>query len=136
MTSLPAPEAASLVRELCAAVRGGGASILTTGIADIGANLVVDGDGTSFRVAIQSGGLLKGFPRCRFPVVARTFANGTELEVGGLEQYRTHQMKVLHVVPVTPKRIEGFDPYRRFLDALAAELLARDPSASVRIGEL
>jgi len=135
-TVLAPDDVADLVRELCVEVKGGGKSLLTTGVWNVGANLVVQGGGRSYMVSIQSGGILKGNELCRFPVKVLERATGCELVIGGLAKYRTHQLKVFYVAPISPKRIEGFDPYRRFLDVVAAELLARDASAAATIGEL
>lgn len=135
-TVLPADEVAALVRDLCVEVKGGGKSLLTTGVWNVGANLVVQGSGRSFMVSIQSGGILKGNELCRFPVKVHERATGSEVVIGGLAKYRTHQLKVFYVAPISPKRIEGFDPYRRFLDVVAAELLARDATSAATIGEL
>jgi hypothetical protein len=56
----------------------------------------------------------------------------TNLRVGGLESYRTSQPTYLFI-PVGPKSIAGFDPYKRLLNNIANALAKADPQATVSV---
>ena len=134
-TALSTEEVVGLVRRVCEGVNGGGKSLLTTGWMNIGASVAFD-DGAPLTASIVSGGMFKGLPLCTFPVSAQETLTGVTLTIGGLSKYRTHQLKLWHILPIGPKRIEGFDPYRRLLDAIADELLTEDETSHVDITEL
>ena len=56
---------------------------------------------------------------------------GSTLTVGGLTYYRTQQNKLLIFIPFGPKRILGYDTYKRVLHLIEVQLLNGDPKAAV-----
>ncbi len=134
-TALEPKQVIDLIREVAGSVKGGGASLLTTGFANAGAQVnVVRASGTSLRMSLTSGKQLVEL--CTFSATARANGDGrTVLRVGGLETYRTQQEKLLFLVPVGPKQIYGMAPYKKFLAAIQSALQAKDPSASVAIAQ-
>lgn len=122
------------VKSATAQVKGGGASLLTTGLQNIGAQVNVEREnGSTLALSITSGKRL--IELCTFNVVARPAPTGTELTVGGLETYKTSQSTVFGFIPVGPKMIAGYAPYKSFLDAVAASLHGADTAAAVTIAE-
>lgn len=71
-----------------------------------------------------------------FPAWVDADEGGTMLLVGRLVAYETGPSRLGGLVPVGSERIVGFATYRRFLHAVAAELLRRDAGAQVEIGAL
>lgn len=129
------PEAVcAAVKEVAAAVHGGGKSLLTTGVANVGAqvHVVSESDG-QLRFAITSGKKLVKL--CTFSAAARRHGDRTQVTVGGVDSYRTQQSKLLMFIPVGPKQIYGMDPYKRFLTAVNEHIASIDPSASLSIGQ-
>jgi hypothetical protein len=129
-------DALDLVRSAASTVKGGGASLLTTGIRNLGAQIVVESaSDQELNMCVQSAQGLVDL--CRFAVEARRHGERTVLRVGGLSSYGTTgtRLKILGipVAPLSPKGIHGFDPYRRFLDEVAVLLQRADPSAEVVI---
>ena len=55
------------------------------------------------------------------------------IQIGGLETYKTTQQKMLIFIPVAPKTIWGYPLYRYFLDVVASALSQSDPSAQVSV---
>lgn len=131
-TSLPPSEVVKLVRAATREVRGGGTSLLTTGLQNLGAQVHIERESDSvLALSITSGKRLVEL--CTFAARVTTDHGGrTSLRVGGLESYRTTQSTVFFV-PVGPKMIAGYDPYQRFLDHVAETLSARDPNAVVTV---
>jgi hypothetical protein len=113
-------------------VKGGGASLLTSGLKNIGAQVNVDGEAQNrLQLTITSGKRL--IRLCSLSAEARTENGHTHLRVGGLEWYRTNQPRLFYVIPAGPKSIAGMDPYKRFLEAVRQGVLEEDPSALVTV---
>jgi cellulase/cellobiase CelA1 len=131
-TTLDEATALTIVRDAAGAVKGGGMSLLTSGIANVGATVNVEVDGPDgLGLSITSGKRIVEL--CTFSARARAENGKTSLTVGGLERYKTNQSKMLGFIPAGPKYILGYDIYKRFLDTIAAGLRARDPAATVTI---
>ena len=134
-TNLTPAEALEVVRESTGSVKGGGASLLTSGIQNVGAMVQVERENESrLGLSVTSGRRLVEL--CTFPAWAETKDGRTSLTVGGLETYKTTQATVLGFIPAGPKAIAGIDIYKRFLNAVSAGLKSRDPGASVQINSL
>ena len=133
-TALPPPDVLDAVRQAIGAVKGGGASLLTSGLQNLGAQVNVERESPNhLALSITSGKRI--FELCTFSArVAATNTDGkTRLQIGGLETYKTNQTRLYMVIPLGPKRIAGYDPYKRFLDAVASVLNQRDPAAQISI---
>ena len=133
-TVLPPSDALNAVHQAAGSVKGGGASLLTSGLQNIGAQVNVERKSPDrLALSITSGKRL--FELCTFSAqVAGPGSDGkTRLRVGGLETYKTNQTRLYMVIPIGPKEIAGYDPYMRFLNAVASVLNERDPSAQVSI---
>jgi hypothetical protein len=72
---------------------------------------------------------------CTFSAAAQNGPSGTEVKIGGLETYKTTQSTVLGFIPVGPKMIAGYAPYKAFLNAVATALRSADDAATVTIAE-
>ena len=131
-TVLPAKETLALVRAATNAVRGGGASLLTSGVQNIGAQVHVEAvSDNRMNLSITSGKRL--IELCTFSAEAFRGDDGvTNLRVGGLESYRTNQPTYMFI-PVGPKSIAGYDPYKRFLNHIANALADADSQATVSV---
>jgi hypothetical protein len=131
-TNLPAKNTLDLVRAAAGEVRGGGASLLTSGVQNIGAQVHIEVESSNkLGLSITSGKRL--IELCTFTAEAIEDGEGaTALRVGGLESYRTNQPTYLFI-PVGPKSIAGYDPYKRFLNHIANALAAADPRARVSV---
>jgi hypothetical protein len=129
-TTLSIQDALDLVRTAAQEVRGGGASLLTSGVQNLGAQVHVEKESANaLALSITSGKRLVEL--CTFSADATEDGEGrTALRVGGLETYRTSQ-PTYAFIPVGPKSIAGYDPYKRFLNHVANALSAADPQASV-----
>jgi hypothetical protein len=113
-------------------VKGGGASLLTSGIMNIGAQVHINGETASrLQLSITSGKRL--IRLCTFSAEVVSEGGRTQLRVGGLETYRTNQAHFFYVIPAGPKAIAGMDPYKRFLDAIRQVVQQQDPSAQVSV---
>jgi hypothetical protein len=132
-TSLDPAASLALVKQAAEQVKGGGKSLLTSGVANVGATIHVEGeDAESLALSITSGKRLVEL--CTFSAQATPSNGTTSLRVGGLDRYKTVQSRLFHLIPTGPKRILGYDPYRRFLDTVRAALAVADPSATVAVG--
>jgi hypothetical protein len=131
-TTLSKKNALNLVRAAAGEVRGGGASLLTSGVQNLGAQIHIEvASASRLGMSITSGKRIVEL--CTFSAEAVEDGEGvTTLRVGGLETYRTNQPTYLFI-PVGPKSIAGYDPYKRFLNHLAAELAKVDPQATVSV---
>lgn len=116
-------------------VKGGGKSLLTTGVWNIGAHVnVVRSSETSAVLALTSGKKLVEL--CTFTASAKSVEGAaTEVRVGGLETYKTSQQKLWFLIPVGPKMIHGMDPYKKYLNAVADRIRAADPAAVLTIAQ-
>jgi hypothetical protein len=131
-TKLPARNALDVVRAAAGEVRGGGASLLTSGVQNLGAQVHIEVESSNkLGMSITSGKRL--IELCTFTAEAVEDGEGTTtLRVGGLESYRTNQPTYLFI-PVGPKSIAGYDPYKRLLSQVATALAAADPRAHVSV---
>lgn len=133
-TDLSQSDALAAVRQATNLVKGGGSSLLTSGLQNIGAQVNVERESPD-RLALSITSGKRIFELCTFSArVTGPDANGkTRLYVGGLETYKTNQTKLYMIIPLGPKQIAGYDPYKRFLSSVAAALSERDPSAQISI---
>ena len=133
-TALPPSSALAIVREATAAVKGGGASVLSSGLQNLGAQVNIERESPErLGLSITSGKRI--FELCTFS--ARAIGprpdGKTLLHVGGLETYKTSQSRLFMIIPLGPTEIAGYAPYSRFLDVVAAALRNYDPSAQISI---
>ncbi len=134
-TTLTPDEVVGLVKEIAGAKLGGGASLLTTGAANIGANVnIVREAGSKLTLSLTSGKKLVEL--CTFPMSADAGPDGgTKLSIGGLATYKTSQEKLLMVIPIGPKQILGMAPYKKFLKRVDEAIRQKDPAASLTISQ-
>ena len=132
-TTLEPAAVLALVRRATGAVKGGGASLLTSGVQNLGAQAHVEHERPDWlTLSITSGKRLVEL--CTFSASVDVRNGRTSLRVGGLETYKTSQSRLFYLIPTGPKSIAGFSPYKRFLDQVAAELRANDTGAEISIG--
>ncbi len=133
-TALPPSDALNVVRQATFAVKGGGASLLTSGLQNLGAQVNVEREAPD-RLALSITSGKRIFELCTFSARVAGFSSDrrTRLQVGSLETYKTNQQRLFRIIPLGPKEIAGYDPYMRFLNAVAFALRQRDPSAQVSI---
>lgn len=132
-TSLEPEAVLALVKQAAGAVRGGGASLLTSGVQNLGAETHVEQESpTGLRLSITSGKRLMEL--CTFSAVVQAKDGRTTLRIGGLETYKTSQPRLFYLIPTGPKSIAGFSPYKRLLEQVATQLRATDTSAAITIG--
>jgi hypothetical protein len=133
-TTLEPAAALAVVRTAAENVRGGGKSVLTSGVANLGAMINVEQEqGNHLGMSVTSGKRL--LELCTFSATVSSTEGKTLLQVGGLHRYKTRQSKFLYLIPVGPKSILGYDPYRRFLDEVATGLTTRDSAADISIAQ-
>ncbi|MDR3165844.1 MAG: hypothetical protein LBU13_09745 [Synergistaceae bacterium] len=132
-TSIDRETVMNLLEATAGTVKGGGASLLTTGLWNIGAHInIVNRSEGGFEFALNSGKDLVEL--CTFGAsVHSDDAGNTVLRVGGLDTYTTSQSKVYGFIPAGPKMIHGMDPYKRYLNAVLEEIKNRDPEAELVI---
>lgn len=133
-TSLPPTAALDVVKKSTSRVKGGGASLLTSGLQNLGAQVHVEQEQPErLGLSINSGKRIVEL--CTFSArVTGPGADGkTVLTLGGLERYKTSQSRVFGIIPTGPKSIAGIAPYKQFLDVVAQELRSQDPSAKVTV---
>ncbi|MGH7666863.1 MAG: hypothetical protein ACREN1_06080 [Candidatus Dormibacteria bacterium] len=134
-TALPPPEISDVVRHATDSTKGGGKSLLTTGVANVGAHVHIEReDLNQLALSITSGRRLVEL--CSFSAKMTVHGAASSLRVGGLERYKTTQPKLFYVVPAGPKSIFGYDLYRRFLEAVSDGLQERDSGANVAIAQM
>jgi hypothetical protein len=133
-TRLDAGTVLQTIKATAVTVRGGGASLLTTGLQNLGAQINVEReeDGT-LALSVTSGKRL--FELCTFSAVTRNDQTRTQITIGGLETYKTTQSTVLGFIPIGPKMIAGYAPYKAFLNAVGAALATADADVAIQIGE-
>lgn len=132
-TLLSPSDALEVVRQAAGTVKGGGSSLLTSGLQNLGAQVNIERE-SSDRLALSITSGKRIFELCTFSARVGPGADGrTRLIVGGLETYKTNQTRLYMVIPLGPKQIAGYDPYKRFLNAVAAVLNGRDSSAQISI---
>jgi hypothetical protein len=133
-TTLEPDTALAVVRTAADNVRGGGKSLLTSGVVNLGAMINVEQEQANrLGMSVTSGKRL--IELCTFSAAVSSTEGKTQLHVGGLDRYKTRQSKFLYLIPAGPKSIMGYDPYRRFLDAVATGLIAQDSAADVSIAQ-
>jgi hypothetical protein len=131
-TSLSPNDTLECVRRATDDVHGGGSSLLTSGVRNIGAQIHVEEyTTTGLGLSITSGKRL--LELCTFNAHVQETEGRTRLLVGGLATYKTTQEKLFFFIPIGPKAIAGISPYKRFLDAVSAQLTAKDGNAAIDI---
>jgi hypothetical protein len=132
-TSIDRAVLMNLIEATAGTVTGGGASLLTTGLWNIGAHInIADRTDDSFEFAMNSGKNLVEL--CTFGAMVYTDDSGmTVLRIGGLDTYTTSQNKMYGFIPAGPKMIHGMDPYKRYLKAISEEINNKDPEAQLVI---
>jgi hypothetical protein len=132
-TALEPDEVFALIKQTVGSIKGGGTSLLTSGVKNLGAEAHVEQEQShTLMLSITSGKRLVEL--CTFSASV-TIENGrTLLRVGGLETYKTNQPRLFYFIPAGPKSIAGYSPYKRLLESVAAELQARDATATVTLG--
>jgi hypothetical protein len=131
-TILETSQALAIVKQASERAKGGGISLLTSGVANVGAQVHVEKEGPDgLSLSITSG--KRVVELCVFSAEVHDDGERTHLRVGGLERYKSSQQKVLGFIPAGPKMILGYDLYRRFLQEVGAGLKAADEAASVSI---
>lgn len=94
-------------------------------------SLRVDGEyGDGFSVLLRN---VFGIKIMHFTVHARREGERTQA-VSRLQEYSTSQQTVLFI-PVSPKTIDGYGTYRRFMSTLQGVIQAADPAARCSILE-
>jgi hypothetical protein len=131
-TMVNADDTLEQVKLAAGQVKGGGASLLTTGIQNIGAQVNVERE-TAGRLVLSITSGRRLVELCTFSAVAGADGGVTRLKVGGLETYKTTQSTVIGFIPAGPKMIAGYAPYKRFLEQVAVALRAADPAVQVAI---
>jgi hypothetical protein len=133
-TTLAPAAVLDAVKGVAGDVRGGGKSLLTTGVANLGAQVhVMRESGNSIKLSITSGKKLVEL--CTFSATASADGDSTQVRVGGLDTYKTQQKKLWYLIPVGPKQIYGMDPYKRFLTAVADRIRTLDPAAQLTVAQ-
>ena len=133
--TLSPPDALDTVATAAARVKGGGASLLTTGLQNLGAQVNVE-QRQPGRLALSITSGRRIVELCTFAATAATDDSGqTTVTVGGLDTYRTTQSTALGFIPVGPKMIAGMAPYKRLLEEIERRLRAADAEARATIGE-
>jgi hypothetical protein len=113
-------------------VKGGGTSLMTSGVVNVGAQIHVEEEHQDrLGLSITSG--KRVVELCTFAAIAVQEDSWTSLTVGGLQTYKTSQSRLLGIIPVGPASIPGFSLYKRYLTELQAQLQAADPQASISI---
>ena len=134
ITTLPPTSALGAVKEATKAVKGGGTSLLTSGLQNLGAQVHVEREGPErLDLSINSGKRIVEL--CTFSArVSGPREDGKVLvHVGGLATYKTSQSRLFGLIPTGPKSIAGMAPYKQFLDAVGQRIRSEDPSAEVTI---
>jgi hypothetical protein len=131
-TTLKPAEALAVVKQAATQAKGGGMSLMTSGVVNAGAQVHIEQESPDrLALSITSGKRLVEL--CTFSAVAHAGGRKTTLTVGGLATYKTSQSRMLGIIPMGPASIPGFSLYKRFLDAVEAQLLAADPEATVSV---
>ena len=86
-------------------------------------------DGALFSVLSLIGNICM-----KFKFMGRNTADGSTGE-SRIIAFRTTQEKLLGVIPVAPKQIDGYFLYKHFMTSLGRAVLLEDPNASVSVIE-
>lgn len=92
---------------------------------------MVGRDGTSARLNVKNlmGGTIIEF-------VVATSSDGYRTRVTcRMENYSTSRMTYFYVIPISPRYIDGYGEYRRFMRSLQEAITAADPSSRSSIIE-
>jgi hypothetical protein len=130
-TNLEPSAALALVRRTCDSFKGT-TSLRFVGALEAGAKVQVEQEHPD-RLELSMSGSKGHMELCTFAATTTEADGQTLLQIGGLATYKTSQARLLYVIPFGPKRIYGFVPYEAFLQEVAAELRANDPSVEVSI---
>lgn len=134
-TKLSPAEVLELIVNTAGEVKGGGKSLLTTGIANLGAQVKVHRRAdTRLDLALNSGKNLVEL--CTFSAEATTSGGATAVRVGGLTTYKTQQSKLFLLIPTGPKQIYGMDLYKRYLNLILNEIKTLDPGANLTAAQV
>jgi hypothetical protein len=131
-THLKPAEALAIVKQAASSVKGGGASLMTSGIVNAGAQVHIEQEQPD-RLALSITSGKRIVELCTFSAVTNQDDGWTSLTIGGLETYKTSQSRFLGFIPMGPASIPGFSLYKRFLGEVSAQLQAADPQASIAI---
>jgi len=133
-TSLPPPAVLGVVEAAANLVKGGGASLLTTGITNVGAQVHVENRATDrLDLSLTSGKRLVELMTMTASVDAGQ--NGSSYLLVTVDSYKTRQQRLLGFIPAGPKQIHGMAPYKRFLETISTKLQGDDPSAQISISQ-
>lgn len=131
-TNLTSAETLNIVKAAVGQVKGGGTSLMTSGVVNAGAKIQVEHEQPDQLVlSITSGKRLVEL--CTFSALTIQNESRTSLTVGGLATYKTSQSRLFGLIPMGPASIPGFSLYKRFLVELQTQLQAADPEASISI---
>jgi len=131
-TVLKPEDTLAAVKQAISQVKGGGTSLLTSGVVNAGARVHIERESPAgLEMSITSGKRLVEL--CTFSAVTEAADGKTVLRVGGLETFKTSQSRLLGFIPMGPASITGFSLYKRFLDEIATRLRTEDPQAVVSI---
>jgi hypothetical protein len=130
-TTLNPAEALAAVKQATGQAKGGGASLLTSGVVNAGARVHIEKEfPDGLAMSITSGKRLVEL--CTFSALAEEKDGQTALQISGLETYKTSRSYLLGFIP-GPASVPGFSLYKRFLDQVATQLRSQDPQATVSI---
>lgn len=132
-TKLPPAEVLRILKATATDVKGGGLSLLTSGVQNLGARVNIETEEAGrLGISITSGKRIVEL--CTFSATAVVNAAGqTVVRIGGLETYKTSQEKFLAIVPMGPKSIAGIAPYKALLEAVRRAILAEDADAVITV---
>jgi hypothetical protein len=132
-TKLEADDVLAIVAEAAGDVKGGGASLLTTGVRNFGAEVqVASRHAERLELVVTS---TRGLVSLMTLTARTTRAEGRTSLTISIGTYKTQQSKFLMLVPTGPKYIHGMAPYKQFLETVERMLTARDPQVVVTIAQ-
>jgi hypothetical protein len=131
-TQLTPVEALAVVKEATKQVKEGGIGMKGGRIAKTDLQVLVKQEHAD-GLALMMGSDISKRGLATFSATAGTRDGETELQVGGLATYKILQSKLLGLIPFGPSSIVGFSFYKRFLDEVAAQLEAHDPTAAIAV---
>jgi hypothetical protein len=134
-TCLDSPLLMDIAKGATVEVKGGGTSLLTSGVINAGAAVHIDREEEHvLGLAIASGRRL--IELCRFSARVYAAKDGSciVLVIGGLEAYKTSQPRVAGLIPSGPKSIPGFDLYKRYLTRVSEAVRTADAGATIHVG--
>lgn len=123
-----------------AQVSGSSTLLSATALVQLARDVVAEVGGVAIDEPIDGGlsvvvrNLLK-VKILRFVVLASE-ADGTNEVHSRIVEFRTSQSKLLYFIPIGPKTLLGYKPYKNFMELYAKAILKLDPAAQVRVTEL